>query len=244
MKDLSLSIFDSYEFYTCSTRIYDIVKNLTNDPYVVSLCTKIKTGTTGMEKAMGKALKSNFTSILLNLDKERDQPFLGLRDHVHSLTHSKDNAKATAAVNLSTIIADIGNTIYSLSYTDETAKMNTLITALKGADAAQWLITTGGDGWFSEIIAAQLAFENAYNSKNVAETEINIPLLKESKAIIAKALKGVLSYVDNNTEFNAGIFKPLEEQIDAVITDMLTIARNRITREENEKKEKEKTKTS
>lgn len=235
MKNLPYSIFDSYELYTCSIRIYDILKKLTDDHYAVALCAKIKSGTTGMEKALGKALKSSFTSLLTDLDNDRDRPFLGLRDHSSSLTHHKDPAKAAAAVSLSAIIEDIGNTIYSLGYAEQTAKMNTLITALKGPEATQWLKTTGGDVWFDEMVTAQDAFEIAYNSKNTAETSINIPLLKESKSAITKALKGLLNYVDNSTDITPAVFKPLEAEIDAVITDMVAIARNRITRQEKEK---------
>lgn len=238
MKNLPLSIFDSYEYYTLSTRVYDIAKKLPTDPYMVALCNKIKTGMTGMEKAMGKSLKSSFTSLLVELDRDRDNPFLGLRDHVHSLTHSKDAAKASAAVHLSEIIEGIGNRINNLGYADQTAKMKTLITAMSGTEPTQWLETTAGDPWFDEMVTAEKAFEDAYNSKNATETSINIPLLNESKALIATPLKGLLSYVENNADgISPVVFKPMEAEIDAVITDMVAIARNRITRVEKEKKE-------
>jgi hypothetical protein len=83
---------------------------------------------------------------------------------------------------------------------------------------------------------AQDKFEETYKSKVDAEAAIDLPLLKDSKIRVSKALYALLTYVESNVELHSAQFSPIEQKINEVITDIVAIARARITREENEKK--------
>jgi len=237
MNNLPLSILDSNELYTGSKRIRAALSSsLSDDDYVVSLCKKLENGTSDMEKAMGKALSSVFTPVIFDKDMVRDHSFIGLRDYVNSFVHSKDPEKALAAVKLSGIIQTIGNGIYKLGYLDETAKLNSLLTALKTPEATQALETISATEWFTNLETDQKDFELAFQSKVDTESAINYPLLKESKGTISKTLKALLNYVEANAGLDGAKFSPVVEMLNEIITDVVSISRARITRVANEKK--------
>jgi hypothetical protein len=238
MKKLPLTQLDSSEFYTASTRILKILTDsLPNDNYVVAMILLLGQGILGMEKALGRALKSEFTSLILTKDETRDNCFLGLREYIKSKIHGKDKEKAAAASKLYSTITDLGVGLYYLSLTDETAKLNTLRTQFKTDQYALLLTTIGGSELFKDLDDAQEDFEATYKNKVDTESEINLPLLKDSKQLVAKTLQPLLSYVESNVLINADAFKPIEAKIDEIIADIVTIARARITRDANDKKQ-------
>jgi hypothetical protein len=192
---------------------------------------------------MGKALSSEFTSVLAENDSARDNSFIGLRNYVNSFVHSKDGAKAAAALKLSDMIQSVGNGIYRLGYLDETAKLNSLITNLRTSEATQALETIGAVEWFTALETDQQVFEQAYQSKVDTESAINYPLLKASKAMLINLLRALLIYIESNVDLDAGKFAPVEQKLNEIITDITAISRARLTRAANEKKKNEEPKT-
>jgi hypothetical protein len=238
MNDIPISILDSYELYTGSKRIHDAVSPaLSTDNYAISLCLLILDGTKGMEKAMGKALKSGFTSLLFDSDKFRDDAFLGLRSYIRTYTFVADPAKRAAAMSLEFTLGTVGRNIHRLGYMDQTAKMNTLIENFSAEGAQQHLTTINGTEWFTEMVTAQKNFETVYQTKTSTESAIDLPLLKDSKRKITNALDPLLTYIETNEGLNPTVYKPLVAKLNEIITEITAIARARITRVENEKKE-------
>jgi hypothetical protein len=194
-----------------------------------------------MEKALGRLLKNEFTLVLVAKDDNRDDFYWGFRDHITSQTHNRKSAdKQAAAIKLYTFLDDLGFGLASLGFVDETAKLNTLIAKCKTAEYTALIATVGATEWFTDLEAAQIDFETTYNSKTDKEGDENIPFLKDSKKLVKAALKPLLAYVESNVLVNEAVFKPIESQIDEIITDIVTIAHARITRKANEKKEEEK----
>jgi len=206
------------------------------DSYVSGLCQKLNGGLTGMEKAMGKNLKSDYTNLLIDKDNRRDNGFLGLRSFINSQLHSPNSEKAAAANKLAKLLGANGYSIHRLGYVDETAKLNTLISVFKKPENTALLTIIMADEWFTELINSQEDFENTYNSKISNESGMNFPLLKESKNIIVQYLRPLLTYVESNSWLNEEKYVSVEVKVDEIIKDIVTIARNRITRSENEKK--------
>lgn len=238
MKKLSLTQLNSSETYAASTRILKIlIDRLPNDNYVKAMIPILSKGTNGMEQALGRSLKSEFTPLLLTKDEIRDNCFLAMRDYIRSKTRNKDKEIATAATKLYITITDLGVGLYHLGFADETTKLNTLRTQFKTAEYSNLLSTIVATDLFEELDEAQQDFENTYKNKVDTESEINLPLLKDSKNLIAKTLQPLLGYVESNVLVDAGTFKPIEATIDEIITDIVSIAHARMTREANEKKQ-------
>ena len=241
MKNMPFSTLNSNELYTASNRIVDASKAaLGKDQYVSTLCLRIGQGNSDLAKALGKALNSEFTPVLLVRDKERDDAFISLRDFASSCSHSKDPKQATAGRSIQAIFDNVGNSVYYLGYAQETAKLKTLIEALETSSAQQALETIGAIERFNELKSSQDEFEKTYQSKIETESAINYPLVKDSKYRIKKYLKTLLYYIDTNSDLDGVLFGAAKEAINQIITDTVAIAHSRATRIENAEVEEDK----
>lgn len=230
MKKFPFSLLIVKELYTFCKRVLGIVTiPLTENTYVQALRSSLLPAIANLEKALGRALTSEFTSILILKDKIRDNVFIGLRDYISSFTHSQIPAKATAALYLMQILENVGLTIYRHPYAIQTADVNSLVSYLKEPAATAALTTLNGTEWLDQLIAAQNDFEATYQDKVETEAAIDLPLANESARIIIQYLDSLLNYVEGNSEYQAATFGPLKAQIEEVITDVLGQAHARIT---------------
>jgi len=234
MKDIAFSTLNSNELYTASTRIVDASKAaLGSDQYVSTLCTRIGQGNSDLAKALGKALNSEFTPVLLVRDQERDDAFISLRDFSSSCSHCKNPEQVAAGRLILSIFDNVGNSVYNLGYAMETAKLKTLIEALGTPSAKQALQTIGATERFEELKSSQDEFEKTYLNKVETEASVNYPLVKDAKDRITKYLKALLFYIDTNSDLEDVPFGATKEVINQIITDTAAIAHSRATRIEN-----------
>lgn len=241
MKNLPASILSSTELFTTAKRIVDVSKSsLGDNPYVAKLCTFIEQGNSDLQKALGRTFTSDFTMLLYNMDEARDHAFIGFRVFVDAFTHSAIPAKKAAANTLAAIFENIGNTVYSLGYAVETAKIKTLITKLSVPVAQVAIETIGATEWHDQLTTSQEAFENVYMGKVDAIPTVNVPLIKDSRTLIAKYLGSLLNYIGTNSDFDNANYDPIKTKIDEIVTETVAIARARSTRKENADQEKDK----
>lgn len=230
MKKFPFSLLIVKELYTFCKRVLSIVTvPLTENTYVQSLRSSILPALANLEKALGKSLTSEFTSVIIAKDKIRDNVFIGLRNYISSFTRSQIPAKASAALFLWQILEDVGLTIYRHSYTIETAEINSLVSRLKEPAATAAMTTLNATEWLDQLIVAQDDFEATYKDKVETEALIDLPLANESAGIIIQYLDSLLNYIDGNSQYEAVTFGPLKAQIEEVIIDVLAQARMRIT---------------
>jgi len=240
MKDLPVSILSSAELNIFANRIVGVSNEaLSDNPYVVALCTLIAKSNADLSDSLGKTIVSEYTSKLLMQDQARDQAFIGLRDFISSYTHDKNVEKKVAAITLASMIENIGNRIYSLGYAVESSKMNNLISNLGTPQAQQAIDTIGAGDWFEQLTTTQEAFEVLYKTKVEADSEINYLRVRDSRVIIARYLQALLNYIGTNSDLDGAKYEPVKEIINVLITDAVTVARARITHAANVDKEKD-----
>ena len=231
MKNLPFSLLNSNEIYTTSWRINEACKlSVTGDGFIVTLCSNIDQANVDLTKGLGKSLNSDFTPLLLAQDQARDNAFIGFRDYASSFSHSSDSVMATAGRNLTGIIETTGNSIHSLGYTAETAKVNSLIAYLSAPAALKDMETIGATKWYEELKTSQDKFENIYKTKIDIESVIDVPLIRGSRARITRFVNALISYIAINGELDNAKFGALNDKIDEIIIEIVAIARARETR--------------
>jgi len=241
MKNLPFSMLSSNELYTTSCRIVEACKlSLSGNEFVSTLCSSVDMGNSDLGKGLGKSLNSDFTPLLILRDQARDNAFIGLRDFASSFSHSNDEGKAAAGKNLTGIFDTTGNSAYSMGYSVETAKLNSLIMNLSTPASLKDMESIGAIEWFEQLKTCQVEFEKVYNSKIDTESAINFPLIKDARDRITKYLKALLSYININTELDPVKYGPVSDKIDEMITEIVAIARARKTRKGNVPKKSEK----
>jgi hypothetical protein len=217
---------------------------LADNVYVKSLGQSLANANANLEKAMGRALTSEFTSVLIDKDAVRDSCFVGLRDHCNAFVHSPVKEKAAASVYLTGIIHSVGDTIYRHAYAIETAEINALLAHLTDPQAVEALATIGGTEWVGQLSDAQEDFENAYNDKVNVESAINYTLMSESKKNMTQYLDSLLNYIEGNSAYETATFSPVKVKIEEVITDVIAQARLRISVAARNKKEEQQASTT
>ncbi len=239
MKTLPFSLLNSSELYAIASRIAEACKqSKSDDEYIMKLCLLIVLANDDLRRGLGRTFNQEFTSVLLVADQTRDGAFIGLRDYIHACCNSGDDAKEEAATKLSEVLSAVGNTINRMAYAAETTKMDVLFERLNAPAAQESLGIIMATDWLERLKAKQEDFENVYQSKVESEAGIDFPLLKKSKQLITSYLKGLLAYIETNVYHDSAQFGAIEEKINEIITDAVTIVRSRGTRKENvEKKE-------
>lgn len=235
MKKVPFYIFSSSELYTFATRAADAVEaTLATNPYIALLLPLVRNDSALLAKALGKALKSEFTTPLEEKDAIRDDCFRGLLHSIKAyLSNRKNPEKAIAALYLMNIIEEIGSTLYNLGYSIETSKLNQLFTRFDAAEATQHLESLGASSWYTDLKEAQADFEATYQQKVTTEGGIDLPLARESQIAIVANLKSMLDFIDRNAQFDRATYTPVCNKLDEISTDVAAIARARQTREKN-----------
>lgn len=237
MKKLPFSLLSSNELYTIVNRIVEACKlTVSDNEYLMKLCELLIAANHDLRKGLGRTFNSEFTSILLLADEKRDYAFIGLRDYIQACCNNGDPVKEAAAKSLSVIIESVGHTIYALPYASESTKLEVLFEKFGTPAAREALATIMATDWLERLKARQEDFEKIYQSKIETEGDVSLPLVKNSKDLIKRYLKGLLTYIVTNIHFDASHFGAIEEKINEIITDAVTLARNRATRKENAEK--------
>jgi hypothetical protein len=230
MKNLPFSILNPNELYTISCRIVEASMDaFSSNAYVTTLCERIERGNRDLAKGLGRSLNSEFTSVLLDKDQVRDNAFIGLRDYIRAFCHSSDTEKATAATTLAIIFENVGNTVYTMGYAVETAKLNILIGNLSSPLAQQAIATIDATEWFEHLKTGQMEFEKVYKTKVETEAFIDYPLVKDAKEKISRYLRALLSYIETNSDLDAAQYAAPKDIINEIITKIVSTARARNT---------------
>jgi len=237
MKKLPFSILSSTEIYSVTNRIAEACKLAVKDnEYIKELCELLIEGNNNLRKGLGRTFNSEFTSVLLHYDELRVNAFIGMRDYIHACCNNGDEIKEKAASYLSSILEAVGNTLYSLPYSEESTKLDLLFEKFDASAAREAIATINATDWLERLKTRQADFEKVYHSKVETEAGIDFPLLKTSKNTIKFYLKGLLNYIETNSKKDTARFSSLEDQINEIITDIVTLARARGTRKENAEK--------
>lgn len=233
MKTLPFGLLNSSEFYAIANRIVDACKQTISDnEFLIKLYAIINEANNDLRIGLGRSFNSEFTSVLLLTDEKRDKAFIGFRDYIRAYCNHGDAIKEEAATNLSVILESVGNNLHRMPYAVESTKLDVLFENLSTPKAKEALETIMAQEWLERLKTRQEEFEKTYHSKIDTEAGIDLPLLKNSKRTLITYIKGLLYYVETNKNMEHAQFVAIEEKINVIITDAVTIARNRETRKE------------
>ena len=239
MKTLPFRLLNSNELYAIANRIVEACKlSHPDNEYLMKLCVLILVANNDLRRGLGRTFNSEFTSQLLDSDEVRDNAFVGLRDYIRSFCNSGDTVKDKAGAYLSEIVSSVGNGINRMPYATETTSLDVLFENLSTPAAGEALATIMATERLERLKEKQQNFEKVYQSKIVADADIDFPLVKNSKEAITFYLRGLLTYIETNASYDSAQFGVIEEQINEIITDAVALARARGTRKENAEKEK------
>ena len=239
LKDLSITYLSPSELLTTSERIDAIISEaLSDQPFVTKISGVMKKDLDNLQESMGKDKSSVFTEKMAETDAKRDATFLALRDFSKASANRSDNKVSAAADLIINKIKKHGWTLYSMGYSDQTAALNLLFDDLDAADAVSAMQVIGADGWYTDLKNAQAEFENTYKEKVSTEAREDYLRLREAFSVLGRHLNVLLDTIGLLQELGeTENIDTLVEQINEVITDVMTTARARRTRQTEDEAE-------
>ena len=239
LKELSITYLSPSELLTTSERIDAIISEaLSDQPFVTKISGVMKTDLDNLQESMGKDKSSVYTEKLAGKDAERDAAFLALRDFAKANANRSDNQVSSAANLIIGRIKKHGWTLYSMGYSDQTAALNLLFEDLDAPDAVSAMQVIGADSWYADLKNAQAEFENTYKEKVSSEAQEDYLRLREAFTVLGRHLNVLLDTIGLLQELcETENIDTVVEQINEVITDVMTTARARRTRQTEDEAE-------
>jgi hypothetical protein len=186
-------------------------------------------------KNLKTSLKSEFTELRASLDRTRDLASISFRDVVHALSIVPIPEMSAKAKKLYAPLEKIGPQVYRMSYTAETALLQSLFTELDKPDYQALIADLGLQQNYKILKDSQAAFENASEQKNTEkvvrtnESEAASDIVKELMPALIKLVSLVQLYSETEPE----TYKAPFDQIVAFVSDINSTARGIQTRKGN-----------
>lgn len=231
LMDFSVSLLFPTELRTLVRRIVQITRELGLDGFFQKLLQLIGQDEKDLESVLVRQRESEFTPLLTNADNDRDEAFIAFRNFVNACSRRKNGDVATAASLLTELIRKHGWTLYGFANPQESAALNLLFKDLDQPKAAEAVQRIGAESWYADLKEAQVAYETLYQNKVSTEAQENYPQLRNAKFKLGRHAQllteciGTLYEAEPTPELAKAI-----DQINQVITDVMTPVRARQTR--------------
>jgi hypothetical protein len=188
-------------------------------------------------KNQKSSLKSEFTEVLIQGDKNRDLAFICIRDIIGGISVCLFPDLAEKAAKLSGIIEKIGTNLFRLSYKTETALLLTLFVEFDKPENQQLLTDLGILQYYQSLKEAQAAFDSL-SSQRSAEKTLQSNDSEAATLIIVEmipAFTSLVAMLQLYAELDPDIYGEIYALVVTRISETNTVARARKTRKQNQK---------
>lgn len=182
------------EFGQFIDRFFDDVQknglNTDTDADFKSLYDALKAKNPTYSKALEQIRENENTQKIAELDKERDNDFQALKDSIKPYRNAKrDNQKQ--AYNTLKIVLDEYKNVASLSYEEETKKLESLISLLKGSEYQSAVTTLKIGDFLADLETSNKAFDTLFaqrSAQNIGKETFNTRALRKEMTEIYRKL--------------------------------------------------------
>lgn len=236
MKTIQETLLTSGEVHTTSERIASIISDiLSTDPFIGKVILLVLNWNREISKAIGRTTDSTIVELLLVKDILRDNKYVSFRDFANAFVRSDDEALRNAAKIITDIIRELGWGMHRLGYAAESSKLTALIDKLETEPAKSAITTLGATALFEGLKTAQADFETTIKQKVDAKTAEDFEKTRICRKALARYLNSLINYIDMMAEIDGGNYQVASDKIDEVLTEVISIARARQTRNADDK---------
>ena len=169
---------------------------------------------------------------------QREDSFVGFKDYIESSRRRRDEAIKEAHAAIWAILEAVGTQLYRLGYVEQTAKLEALFSELDKPENQAYLLTLRADDYYAELKESQEDFLTLSGEKRTEDELQQYPSLDTSKSTAVPHVNAFLSIVGVMQEVSEGDekeqFNSLIDKLNIIIADIMTVARARKTRKENQ----------
>ncbi len=235
MKQISLSRISSEEFSVFTRRVINVLDTqLADDSFYQKLQASLKEANRKMVVSLHRNQANLLTRKLKQMDKVRDNAFIGFRNYCKTNSYHSDSVIKIAGKRLVALIEHFGWTLYNEGYTSQSAKLISLFEEIDRKTYTDDLNTIDGMTWYERLKTEQANFEQVMKERDNLNITEEIPSLKACRYEISSLLRPLFSYIELKSKLDKGPYKICEEAIDERIVIIMTQFRSRQTRKGND----------
>lgn len=234
IEDILISYLDAAPMTVLGTRLANAVEADIDDPFIKINITLVRSDIQNVEAALNRTSDSEYTKLIFNKDKKRDDCFISFKDAIRPFLRKDNPEIVEAAEYLVKIIEKHGTTLYSLGYVEQTSVMKLLFTDLqtgKAKGAMQKL--PGLQSWYDDMVQAEKDFEDTYVDKTEDTSDKSILPLKQSLPVLSRHLIALVENIKIINDNAPGSCDALIDQMNIIISEIMTTAKANKTRKAN-----------
>lgn len=241
MKNIVIKLLNVDECYMLNKRLIDVFEtDLQKESSVAAVLPHLNELTADLFAILANKNDSNsLTKQLAEEDKARDAAFISFRDYSKSFLREPNPIQSAAAEGLTELIQKVGWTLYNHGYTEQTAAEETLIEKLAEPEYVKAVKAIKAEDRVLNLQETNARFEKTLKLKTDAEARGNISTVYDCRSRIARYLKPLLVYLELMADVSPETYALAATRIDESIEYVLTVAKARHTRKENQQVEGE-----
>jgi hypothetical protein len=177
------------------------------------------------DKLLEVIRKSNFTALIVEKDRLRDNTYMGIAETVNAFKRHYDPAKRTAAERLSVLIDHYGN-VADKPYNEETATIYNFSQDIRSKYAHE-ITVLDLNGWIDELDRYNTEFENAILDRNkeyaAGDDEMSLfDVRKKTDRVYLDIVERIEAFalIRNGDAVLTGFIKNLNANIDRYISSI------------------------
>lgn len=216
--------------------------------YIDGFAGLVKANVNELNAALAKTRGLELTAEVYAADDRRDMRFKSFRGFIDHKRYSEDANEREHAEYLWAILNRHSLSLWTLGFTDQTARLNTLFSELDSADKAQdALAAIAATNQYAAVKTSQSDFESIFKARTQeASAKDDDPKVRASRKKLAGNLEALLINIEMAEELNqeAGEetlskIKSLIGNVNEVVASAMSIARARVTRAASEEETEE-----
>ncbi|MDW3193483.1 MAG: DUF6261 family protein [Cytophagales bacterium] len=225
LKQFSHSALTPEELVTMAERLIHCVAKSEHKEILTNRIAKTTDAANYLTEALNESLSSVHASRVQQADLERDDAFQAFKYGALSASYRSELTIKKAGETLVEIVRKQGFSLYNLGYIAQSEAMRTLMTDLEQCQGE--IMVTGIADLQEEMMEANDRFNQIYHEKLDENSDQETPQIVVGKGELSKQITLFLNHVELLEEDHLGGVSELVENINELIQDMVTQARDR-----------------
>ncbi|MFW5785593.1 MAG: DUF6261 family protein [Chitinispirillaceae bacterium] len=236
MLSFPISYLNSSESLVAGERFYPILADMPSekDEFVSLMLPVLKNDLRTLSAALGRDYKSEYTSRIDQLDAVFNTAFVTFRDFNRLMMKQEMPEVAKAAAKIINIIEVIDKSLHGRGYTEQLANASVLINELRKEENQNAIDASNSRQWYENMVEADSKLRAVFLERNSEKANCDTPNVKEAHKTLNRHLESIYSHIDIMNELVPEKYSDLASRFEEVVKSVISSARARLTRKENE----------
>ncbi len=235
VQSISHTILTDAERINLANRIVAIIEKVTVDqcPLLPEFTQVITTSTDLLDRAIGRTTTTSLTEKVNEADMIRDEVLDFIQDAIILLQKKQDEAIREAALLLKGVYEIAFSGINIKNNSEESVGIERFLEQLVSEEAIAALTTLGLTQEIETLKNSHTEYVTLLEKRAEVRENDDTPLLVPSRKVLQDDCKALISFIEFKNRQGSDLHQQITQEINSPIMEIMTVARSRATRKEN-----------